>query len=100
MGMCFFKVGIRLDPLMSQLAELKRLYKYIYLLFAAMPLIHCMMCVFDVVGVIAVALTEKKVEQLNESTTFDVKTSFIVFYSFSDPSNPQVWKLSEKLLRM
>ncbi|XP_026201778.1 WD repeat-containing protein 63 isoform X2 [Anabas testudineus] len=41
-------------------------------------------------GVIAVALTEKKVEQLNESTTFDVKTSFIVFYSFSDPSNPQL----------
>lgn len=55
---------------------------------------HCMMCVFHVVGVIAVALTKvKKVEQLNESTMFDDTPSFIVFYSFSDPSNPQVCKL-------
>lgn len=56
-----------------------------------------MMCVFDVVGVIAVALIEKKVEQLNKSTMFAVRTSFIVFYSFSDPSNPQVCKLYDKL---
>ncbi|XP_054459355.1 dynein axonemal intermediate chain 3 [Anoplopoma fimbria] len=41
-------------------------------------------------GVIAVALTEKKEEHLNESTTFVFKASFILFYSFSDPSNPQL----------
>uniref|UniRef100_A0A3B4UMA1 Dynein axonemal intermediate chain 3 n=2 Tax=Seriola dumerili TaxID=41447 RepID=A0A3B4UMA1_SERDU len=42
-------------------------------------------------GVIAVALTEKKEEdQLNESSTFDVRPSFIVFYCFSDPTNPQL----------
>ncbi|XP_039984181.1 dynein intermediate chain 3, axonemal isoform X2 [Xiphias gladius] len=41
-------------------------------------------------GVIALALTEKKEERLNESTTFDVRSSLIVFYSFSDPSNPQL----------
>ncbi|XP_044056933.1 dynein axonemal intermediate chain 3 isoform X2 [Siniperca chuatsi] len=41
-------------------------------------------------GVIAVALTEKKEERLNESTTFVVRPSFILFYSFSDPSNPQL----------
>lgn len=45
------------------------------------------------VGVIAVALTEKKEERLNESTTFNVRPSLILFYSFSDPSNPQVWKV-------
>lgn len=47
---------------------------------------------FDVVGVIAVALTEKKEEQLNKSV---VRASFILFYTFSDPSNPQVWKVYE-----
>uniref|UniRef100_UPI0037E83383 dynein axonemal intermediate chain 3 n=1 Tax=Semicossyphus pulcher TaxID=241346 RepID=UPI0037E83383 len=41
-------------------------------------------------GVIAVAVTEKKEEQLNKSTHFAVKTSFILFYSFSHPSNPQL----------
>ncbi len=49
------------------------------------------------VGVIAVALTEKKEEQLNESTTFNVRPSLILFYSFSDPSNPQVWKVYERV---
>nr|XP_020458559.1 WD repeat-containing protein 63 isoform X1 [Monopterus albus] len=39
-------------------------------------------------GVIAVALTEKKEEWLNELP--DVRHSFIVFYSFSDFSNPQL----------
>ncbi|XP_031139846.1 WD repeat-containing protein 63 isoform X1 [Sander lucioperca] len=38
-------------------------------------------------GVIAVALTEKKEEQLNKSV---VRASFILFYTFSDPSNPQL----------
>ncbi|XP_070688343.1 dynein axonemal intermediate chain 3 [Pempheris klunzingeri] len=41
-------------------------------------------------GVVAVALTEKKEERLNEFTTFAIRPSFIVFYSFSDPSNPQL----------
>ncbi|XP_040896700.1 dynein intermediate chain 3, axonemal [Toxotes jaculatrix] len=41
-------------------------------------------------GVIAVALTEKMEEPLNESTTFDVRPSYIVFYCFFDPSNPQL----------
>lgn len=45
---------------------------------------------FHVVGVIAVALTEKK-----ESTT-SVRPSHILFYSFSDPCNPQVRKLYER----
>uniref|UniRef100_A0A8D0AHJ9 Dynein axonemal intermediate chain 3 n=1 Tax=Sander lucioperca TaxID=283035 RepID=A0A8D0AHJ9_SANLU len=35
----------------------------------------------------AVALTEKKEEQLNKSV---VRASFILFYTFSDPSNPQL----------
>ncbi|XP_067452451.1 dynein axonemal intermediate chain 3 [Thunnus thynnus] len=39
-------------------------------------------------GVIAVALTEKKEERLNE--TLVVRPSFILFYSFSDPTNPQL----------
>ena len=51
--------------------------------------------IFHVVGVIAVALTEKKDERLNESTTFVGRTSLILFYSFSDPSNPQVWKVCD-----
>ncbi|KAF3690643.1 WD repeat-containing protein 63 Testis development protein NYD-SP29 [Channa argus] len=41
-------------------------------------------------GVIAVALTENKEKQLDESVMFDIRTSFIVFYSFSDPSHPQL----------
>ncbi|KAM9358400.1 dynein axonemal intermediate chain 3 [Symphorus nematophorus] len=41
-------------------------------------------------GVIAVALTERKEEQLNQSTVLVVRPSFIVFFSFSDPSNPQL----------
>ena len=46
-------------------------------------------------GVIAIALTEKEEERLNE--TFAVKPSLILFYSFSDPANPQVWKMYEKV---
>ncbi|XP_068445744.1 dynein axonemal intermediate chain 3 isoform X2 [Clinocottus analis] len=51
-------------------------------------------------GVIAVALTdlnpEKKEEQLNKSATLVFKASLILFYSFSDPSVPQVvlWDIS------
>ncbi|KAM7388182.1 hypothetical protein PAMP_024376 [Pampus punctatissimus] len=41
-------------------------------------------------GVIAVALTEKKEERLNESTTLVVRPSLILFYSLSDPANPQL----------
>ncbi|XP_058494774.1 dynein axonemal intermediate chain 3 [Solea solea] len=41
-------------------------------------------------GVIAVALTEKKEEWFNESTTFDARPSLIVFFCFSDPFNPQL----------
>ncbi|XP_045906664.1 dynein axonemal intermediate chain 3 isoform X2 [Micropterus dolomieu] len=41
-------------------------------------------------GLIAVALAEKKNEQLNESKTFVVRPSLILFYSFSNPSNPQL----------
>ncbi|XP_071342532.1 dynein axonemal intermediate chain 3 isoform X2 [Trachinotus anak] len=41
-------------------------------------------------GVIAVALTTKEEGQLNESTTFDIRPSFIVFYCFSDPTTPQL----------
>ncbi|XP_034559103.1 WD repeat-containing protein 63 isoform X2 [Notolabrus celidotus] len=41
-------------------------------------------------GVIAVALTDIKAEQLNESSTFTVRPSFILFYSFTDPSSPQL----------
>uniref|UniRef100_A0A3Q3FCA5 Dynein axonemal intermediate chain 3 n=1 Tax=Labrus bergylta TaxID=56723 RepID=A0A3Q3FCA5_9LABR len=41
-------------------------------------------------GIIAVALTEKKKEQLNESTKVDVRPSLIIFYSFSDTSGPQL----------
>ncbi|XP_055364183.1 dynein axonemal intermediate chain 3 isoform X2 [Betta splendens] len=47
-------------------------------------------------GVIAVALTRRKVEQLNESAVSDTGASLIVFYSFSDPSHCQVvlWDIS------
>ncbi|GAA6221340.1 WD repeat-containing protein 63 [Lates japonicus] len=41
-------------------------------------------------GVIAVALIEKKEERFSESTASEVRPSLIVFYSFSDPSNPQL----------
>ncbi|XP_070765575.1 dynein axonemal intermediate chain 3 [Enoplosus armatus] len=41
-------------------------------------------------GVIAVALTDKKEERLHEFTTLIVRPSLILFYSFSDPSNPQL----------
>ncbi|KAF3835398.1 hypothetical protein F7725_027956 [Dissostichus mawsoni] len=42
-------------------------------------------------GVLAVALTEKKKEVvMDESSAFEVRASHIVFYSFSDPSNPQL----------
>ncbi|KAK2835208.1 hypothetical protein Q5P01_015692 [Channa striata] len=41
-------------------------------------------------GVLAVALTENKEKQLDESIVLDIRTSFIVFYSFSDPSHPQL----------
>ncbi|XP_059197452.1 dynein axonemal intermediate chain 3 [Centropristis striata] len=44
----------------------------------------------NIYGVIAVALTEKKEERLNESTTIGVSASLIIFYSFSDPSNPKL----------
>ncbi|XP_076581938.1 dynein axonemal intermediate chain 3 [Chaetodon auriga] len=40
-------------------------------------------------GVVAVALTEKKEERVNKST-FAVRSSLILFYSFSSPSNPQL----------
>ncbi|XP_042368184.1 dynein axonemal intermediate chain 3 [Plectropomus leopardus] len=40
-------------------------------------------------GLIAVALTEKK-ETLNDSSGFVVRSSLILFYSFSDHSNPQL----------
>lgn len=42
-------------------------------------------------GVIAVALTEKK----EQPFTFDARPSLIVFFCFSDPFNPQVWKSHE-----
>lgn len=51
---------------------------------------------FGVVGVVAVALTEKKQERLNESTTFAARSSLILFYSFAEPSNPQVWKVYKR----
>ncbi|KAI4828532.1 hypothetical protein KUCAC02_022614 [Chaenocephalus aceratus] len=39
----------------------------------------------------AVALTEKKKEEaMDESSAFEFRASHIVFYSFSDPSNPQL----------
>ncbi|KAL7396637.1 hypothetical protein ABVT39_009108 [Epinephelus coioides] len=41
-------------------------------------------------GLIAVALTKKEEKLLNESSTSAVQNSLILFYSFSDPSNPQV----------
>lgn len=49
-----------------------------------------MMCVCDLIGVIAVALTEKRTE---DSPMFESEDSFIVFYSFSDSSHAQVWKV-------
>ncbi|TNN38214.1 WD repeat-containing protein 63 [Liparis tanakae] len=44
----------------------------------------------DLYGVIAVALTEKKEEHLNESAWLVFKASLILFYNFSDPSIPQL----------
>ncbi|XP_030289808.1 dynein axonemal intermediate chain 3 [Sparus aurata] len=41
-------------------------------------------------GVIAVALTGKKEAQFIDSTTAVTRPSLILFYSFSDPSNPQL----------
>ncbi|XP_054871078.1 dynein axonemal intermediate chain 3 isoform X2 [Amphiprion ocellaris] len=41
-------------------------------------------------GVIAVALTDKKKVQLDESSALIGRPAIIVFYSFSDPSNPQL----------
>ncbi|XP_049910914.1 dynein axonemal intermediate chain 3 isoform X2 [Epinephelus moara] len=41
-------------------------------------------------GLIAVALTKKEEKLLNESSTSAVQNSLILFYSFSDPSNPQL----------
>ncbi|KAI3368543.1 hypothetical protein L3Q82_025551 [Scortum barcoo] len=41
-------------------------------------------------GVIAVALMDKKEEQLDQSTTYNDRPSFIVFYSFSHPSKAQL----------
>ncbi|XP_049443884.1 dynein axonemal intermediate chain 3 [Epinephelus fuscoguttatus] len=41
-------------------------------------------------GLIAVALTKKEEKLLNESSTPAVQNSLILFYSFSDPSNPQL----------
>uniref|UniRef100_A0A8P4GGW2 Dynein axonemal intermediate chain 3 n=1 Tax=Dicentrarchus labrax TaxID=13489 RepID=A0A8P4GGW2_DICLA len=41
-------------------------------------------------GVLAVALTEQKEERTKDSTTFVVTPSVILFYSFSDPSIPQL----------
>ncbi|XP_024134305.1 WD repeat-containing protein 63 isoform X2 [Oryzias melastigma] len=41
-------------------------------------------------GVIAVALTTKKGEELMESAVFGSQPSFIVFYSFSFPTNSQL----------
>nr|XP_033478376.1 WD repeat-containing protein 63 isoform X2 [Epinephelus lanceolatus] len=41
-------------------------------------------------GLIAVALTKKEEKLLNESSTSAVQNSVILFYSFSDPSNPQL----------
>ncbi|KAM7409818.1 hypothetical protein PAMA_001357 [Pampus argenteus] len=41
-------------------------------------------------GVIAVALTEKKEERPNGPTTLSVRPSLILFYSLSDPANPQL----------
>ncbi|XP_030583005.1 dynein axonemal intermediate chain 3 isoform X2 [Archocentrus centrarchus] len=41
-------------------------------------------------GLIAVALTKKREKQLDESTTHIISPAFIVFYSFSDPANPQL----------
>ncbi|KAK5930505.1 hypothetical protein CgunFtcFv8_026733 [Champsocephalus gunnari] len=43
-------------------------------------------------GVLAVALTEKKKEEeaMDESSAVEFRASHIVFYSFSDPSNPQL----------
>lgn len=53
-----------------------------------------MMLFFYVLGVIAVAVVEKKEERLNE--TLVVRPSLILFYSFSDPTNPQVWKVYQR----
>lgn len=66
---------------------------------AAVWLVHCMVWFFFVVvvvGLIAVALTKKEEKLLNESSTPAVQNSLILFYSFSDPSNPQVWKVYER----
>lgn len=48
--------------------------------------------VFDVPGVVAVALTEKKTQPLNESTSYAIRPSFILFYNLKDPLSPQVRK--------
>ncbi|KAM9848859.1 dynein axonemal intermediate chain 3 [Aulostomus maculatus] len=52
--------------------------------------ISCMNWHPTIHGVIAVALTEKKKERLNDSTMLVAGPALILFYSFSDPSNPQL----------
>ncbi|XP_028300642.1 dynein axonemal intermediate chain 3 isoform X2 [Gouania willdenowi] len=44
----------------------------------------------SIYGVIAVALREKNAEQLDELPIFGTRSGYIVFYSFSDPSNAQL----------
>ncbi|KAM4738895.1 dynein axonemal intermediate chain 3 [Anableps anableps] len=43
----------------------------------------------SIYGVIAVALTKRKHEQSEEAASLILRPPFIVFYSFSDPTNPQ-----------
>lgn len=57
--------------------------------FKAVFLCVCLLFFCHGVGVIAVALAEKKDKWVTESTTFN-KPSIILFFSFSDPCNPQV----------
>lgn len=51
------------------------------------------MCVYAA-GVIAVAITKRE-EELPETFSGPL----IIVYSFSDPSNPQVWQANKKILQ-
>uniref|UniRef100_A0A3Q4AE57 Uncharacterized protein n=1 Tax=Mola mola TaxID=94237 RepID=A0A3Q4AE57_MOLML len=57
---------------------------------AAMFIHFMMMCVLYMVGMVAVALRDKKENNLNDSGTLAHRPSLILFYSFSDPCEPQL----------
>lgn len=54
-----------------------------------------MMYVLYMIGMVAVALKNRKENSLNNSGKLAHRPSLILFYSFSDPCEPQVSKLSE-----